>query len=273
MEQSVGPLTRLPLGGRARRFARMLGAGRGRRLVRMLAAGWDRAPRGLRPLPGPYFLPSGYRSRERPAYDYEHRDDGIVYQPNVYADAARIAERLGSPRIIDVGCGNGEKLVALYPRFEIVGIDHGENLLRCRERFPFGTWLEHDLDSAKPLPLSDDVAGSVLICADVIEHLRYPERLLRNLRVALGRAHATLISTPERDLTWGTGHMGPPPNPAHVREWALNEFAALLAAHSFEQGFIGLTRSSNTRTLQNTILAVVFPDTRRLAAARDSLVG
>ena len=244
----------------------MLGAGRARRFARTLAAGWDRAPRGLRPLPGRYFLPSGYRSREQPAYDYEHRDDGIVYQPDVYADAARIAERLRALRIIDVGCGNGEKLVALHPRYEIVGIDKGDNLERCRERFPFGTWLEHDLDSDEPLPVGDAVEGSVLICADVIEHLLYPERLLEKLRLGLSRADAILISTPERDLTHGTGHMGPPPNPAHVREWTLHEFAILLAAHGFEHGFIGLTTQNSVQRLRNTTLAVVFPDVQRLAA-------
>jgi 2-polyprenyl-3-methyl-5-hydroxy-6-metoxy-1,4-benzoquinol methylase len=238
-----------------------------RRMLRMSAVGWKAASYRRQRLPAPYFLPVGYRSRDRPVYDHKQPEEQRQWQRSVYTTAARIGESLQSLRVIDVGCGNGEKLVDLYPRFEIVGIDYGENLRRCRERYDFGTWLEHDLDVDEPLPLSAEVERSIIVCADVVEHLLRPERLLMRLREALERADAAVISTPERILTHGSGQMGPPPNLAHVREWALDEFAALLSAHHFWSGFVGLTRTHAARPPRNTILATVFPSADRLAAA------
>jgi len=201
------------------------------RLVHLLQAGSAAAPRGPRRLPGRYFIRQGYREREAPAYDFEHRSEDRVWQPDVYPTAARIAERLGFTRIIDVGCGNGEKLVVLEPRFEIVGIDIGENLQLCRERYPGRQWIEHDLDSDALLPFEPEVfRSSVVVCADVIEHLVRPERLVQKLRRACDEGACLVLSTPERELLWGVRHAGPPPNPAHVREWSMSELAAFLAS-------------------------------------------
>jgi 2-polyprenyl-3-methyl-5-hydroxy-6-metoxy-1,4-benzoquinol methylase len=238
-----------------------------RRMLRMGAAGWKAATYHRRRLRGPYFLPVGYRSRDRTVYDHKQQEEQAEWQRAVYTTAARIGESLHSLRVIDVGCGNGEKLVDLYPRFEIIGIDYGENLRRCRQRYEFGTWLEHDLDVDEPLPPSAEVERSIIVCADVIEHLLRPERLLMRLREALEHADAGIISTPERILTHGSRQLGPPPNRAHVREWALDEFAALLSAHRFWHGFVGLTRTHAARRPRNTILAMVFPSAERLAAA------
>jgi 2-polyprenyl-3-methyl-5-hydroxy-6-metoxy-1,4-benzoquinol methylase len=234
---------------------------------RMSAVGWRAARYQRRRPPGPYFLPVGYRSRDRPVYDHKEQEQQIEWQRSVYTTAVRLGESLESVRVIDVGCGNAEKLVDLYPRFEIIGIDYGENLRRCRERYEFGAWLEHDLDADEPLPLSGEVERSIIVCADVIEHLLRPERLLLRLREALENADAAVISTPERLLTHGSRQMGPPPNPAHVREWALDEFTALLSAHRFWNGFVGLTETHVARRDRNTILATVFPNADRLAAA------
>jgi len=237
-------------------------------LIRVLRAASAAAPLKPRALPGHYFLPQGYQTREEPAYDLEHFKPDPVWQPDVYRDASRIAGELGVERIIDVGCGNGEKLVALDPRYEIVGLDYGENLRRCRERFTRGLWIEHDLDTDAPLPLEPASVGeSVVVCADVIEHLVRPERLVRKLHRACDDGACVVLSTPERELHWGLAHLGPPPNPRHVREWSISELAAFLAAEGFVHGVLGLTRSHDRSPLRNTILAVLCPDERTLERA------
>jgi len=226
------------------------------------------AHRGWQRLPGRYFIRQGYRDRDAPAYDFEHRSEDRVWQPDVYPTAARIAEGLGFTRIVDVGCGNGEKLVGLQPRFEIVGVDIGENLRLCRERYPEGEWIEHDLDSDAPLPLEPEVFhDSVVVCADVIEHLVRPERLLAKLRRTCDEGACVVLSTPERELLWGVGHAGPPPNPAHVREWSMGELAAFLASEGFADGVLMLTRSHDRSPLRSTILAILCPDEGMLELA------
>ena len=218
-------------------------------------------PGRVQRLPGPYFVKHGYRTREAPMYTEEHRADGYVWQPDVYRDGASAAVRLGCRRIVDVGCGNGEKLASLHPAFEVVGIDYRANLVRCRELYGFGTWLEHDLESEDPLPVPPELLeDAVVVCADVIEHLTHPERLLTKLAGCLPTVGCILVSTPERDLWWGVHHMGPPPNPAHVREWATGEFVALLAHAGFEHGIVRLTRSNDRLPHENTLLALLFPN-------------
>ncbi len=221
-------------------------------------------------MPDAYGIRDGYVHRDEP--DYYHDDSAarqdITWQPDVYHDAARIATRLGATRIVDIGSGDGVKLVALHPGFAIVGIDFGANLDVVRSRYPFGTWLEHDLDRDEPLPLThEQLAGAVVVCSDVIEHLRRPELLLAKLAAALGHCAAVVLSTPERTLTWGADHSGPPPNPCHVREWTIAEMATFLGTAGFEHGDLTLTRSNDRDNELQTILALLFADAASQARA------
>jgi SAM-dependent methyltransferase len=207
-----------------------------------------------------YFIRSDYQARTTPAYfsdDAEQRV-GLIWQPDVYAVAAGLAERYAAQRLVDIGCGDGQKLVQLHSRFDVCGIDFGANIEACRRRYSSGTWIEHDLDAESPLPIPDSGhARAVLICSDVIEHVVRPDRLLLNLRKALESACALVVSTPERDLSRGPADLGPPANPAHVREWTLEEFSAFLGWAGFTNGRVGLTRSNNQHRGRHTILAVL----------------
>lgn len=216
-----------------------------------------------------YFVKQGYRHRADPEYAFDVEDDGVLWQPDVYPEAARLAELLGASCIVDVGCGAGGKLASLRPRFDVIGIDlPGPNLDLGRARHPEIEWIEHDVESCLPLPVPDVVlTNSVVVCSDVIEHLRRPERLLRKLRSALDVARAVVLSTPERDLTWGTNHNGPPPNPAHVREWTMDELAAFLDEMGFPHRSITLTRSNDRYGAEHTILCRLFADPGALQAA------
>lgn len=206
-----------------------------------------------------YFLRDGYVHRPEPQYFVDAVSDHIIWQPDVYVEAIRVAGAVGARRIIDVGCGQAGKLAPIYPTLEIIGIDFGPNLDVCRSRYPFGTWRETDLDADTPLPVSEEeLADAVLINSDVIEHVKHPEVLLGKLRGALDVASALLISTPERERTWGADHNGPPPNPAHVREWTQAEFGALLAHMGFDHGEVGLTRSTDHEFKYATILGRLF---------------
>lgn len=202
-----------------------------------------------------YCLPQGYQARLEPQYFADEDYEG-VWQPDVYPEGAALAKRLGARRLVDVGCGTGQKAASLHPDLEIIGIDYGSNIEACRESYDFGTWLEVDLDRDESLGISD-FTDSVLVCADVIEHLVYPEKLLRLLAEALERgAGALVLSTPDRDLINERGHLGPPPNPAHVREWTGSELECFMAAAGL-RGHFGRTRTSDITPALRTILAVI----------------
>lgn len=218
------------------------------------------AIRRRRDLPDRYFIRAGYRHRQIPEYFDDSMRKDIVYQPDVYPRAASIARELGARRIIDVGCGDGEKLAELHPEFEVVGIDFGPNIVTARERYSFGEWLEFDLDSNLNLPLNDQsLRSAVVVCADVIEHLQHPEFLLVQLSRCLVLCHAIVLSTPDRNLKRGWGDLGPPTNAAHVREWTIDELAGYLACSGFHKGTLEFTRSDDHSPLQHTILAIMYP--------------
>ncbi|HEY8371040.1 MAG TPA: methyltransferase domain-containing protein [Thermodesulfobacteriota bacterium] len=206
-----------------------------------------------------YFLKPGYRSRERPVYGPD-TDRGVVHQPDVYRVAAISARQTGASSIVDVGCGGAAKLSALASEFQTIGIDLEPTVQACRETYPQLRFEACDLDGPHALPVADEELGrSVIVCADVVEHLARPEFLLTSLRLALRHARVLVMSTPERDLTRGIRDMGPPANPGHTREWSLAEFSSLLEHHGLAPYRIGLTRSDNKTEEMHTIMAVVRP--------------
>lgn len=201
----------------------------------------------------------GYRSRPAPDYYSDTSRPGageIIWQPEVYEVAARVARILGRRYILDIGCGSGEKLAALHPEFQIIGVDFGGNLDHCREKYPFGQWIVADFEKAENLPLDEAVLKDcVVICSDVIEHLVDPRSLLRLIACLLKHAPMALISTPERNLKEkGWLDNGPPLNPHHVREWSLNELSSFAESMGLNLAYAGLTITNNLRWQRSTIL-------------------
>lgn len=206
-----------------------------------------------------YFIKSGYVSRLVPEY-FRDNIQGINYQPDVYPFAGYLARQLGCRSIIDIGCGNGKKLAALYPEFQIVGLDFGPNLDDCKKSYPFGRWIKANLEKGSVSAIdAKTLQESVIICSDVIEHLTHPENLLFLIKHWMKYAAAGVLSTPERDLVRGSTHMGPPDNQAHIREWNLKEFEKLLNKTGFEKSLVGLTLNNDQNREKKTILGVLLP--------------
>jgi hypothetical protein len=207
-------------------------------------------------------LPVGYVERIRPRYfgDVDPAGD-VLYQPEVYEVARSIGKALACGHVVDLGCGKGGKLASLADDFSTIGFDFGANLDYCRSTYEFGEWREINLDVPVDLAADMDNPGStVVISSDVIEHLARPSALVETVRRLLECAPVSVISTPDRRLTHGDEHNGPPPNQTHIREWECAEFGRLLERGGLRVVYLGLTRSSTKDTLGRTILAVCVSD-------------
>ena len=207
-----------------------------------------------------FCIKSNYISRPEPRYfaDSFTETTSIIHQVDVYPFAAYLAEKFGCKNVVDLGCGSAVKLTKLYPKFDIVGIDYGTNIQLCKNQYKFGKWIDCNFEEVEELQLSPDILrNSVIICADLIEHLVNPTPLFRTLKTFLEHSPVCLLSTPERDLVYGSDNNGPPSNPHHVREWNATELENLLVSKGFDVSFIGLTFNNDHDLEKKTILAIL----------------
>lgn len=193
-----------------------------------------------------FFLPWRYvdnpvRSNDRDgaAFWDQPGDNDARYQDPVYRWAARLVTA-GRSRVLDVGCGSGDKLVRRVGdrADEWLGVDQESGIAAARQRWGAhpanGRWLAADLSLDDTWQDLCSFGADLVICADVIEHLDDPVELLQRLRGAVRPGGRVLLSTPDRSRLEGRDPIGPPLNPRHVREWAAPELRLLVDAAGFE---------------------------------------
>lgn len=192
-----------------------------------------------------YEIKPAYVSRVEPTYFEDALPDSTAWQADVYRLAGILARQVGAKRLVDVGCGRGEKLIRYADEFQLVGFDYGGNIDYCQQHHASGTWNSTNLNiDVAPAQLFTD---SVVICADVIEHLPTPDALIQTLHNAAETAKYVLVSTPDRMRIYKHDHNGPPGNLSHCREWTLEELEAWFTAESLPIRWGGWTISNDAR--------------------------
>lgn len=169
-----------------------------------------------------YYLPTAYKENTATKQYVDH-DDGVIWQCGAYDLAFSLMSEVRS--VIDIGCGGARKL----RRFAALGIPViGYDANHPKEE----AWIDQrsidlDHDNATDFLKGADLPALV-ICADVIEHLQHPLWLLGRLIDLALDGNIVIVTTPDRELSHGENHMGPPPNLAHVREWNMCELVDLI---------------------------------------------
>ena len=75
------------------------------------------------------------------------------------------------------GADLAQKLIDTSRRYSLlpIGLDYGANLVHCRNSYREGQWIEADFENPDRNLLGPDVLEqAVIICSDLIEHLRDP---------------------------------------------------------------------------------------------------
>lgn len=185
-----------------------------------------------------YFLPPDYvcnpplREQDGPYWTPQRIKSSRYFQYHVYQWARRLADQKPLRRVADIGCGPGTKLMEMFgEQFDIHGFDQPEAIEICRTRYERGTFEVIDLDRECP-EKNEEGVFDLVICADVIEHLEYPERLLRHIQRMSDRHTQIILSTPDRVRLNGAEARSPT-NKAHVREWTYDEFRCFLEHTGF----------------------------------------
>jgi hypothetical protein len=162
-----------------------------------------------------YFIKPGYQSRTEYAH-YDDLEEEDKWQLEVYLRAYGLMKKNNWKCVVDIGCGSAYKLMKYLGDFKTIGYELPENVAELQRRYPNEEWRSANFDNSK------EINADLIICSDVIEHLVDPDKLMNYLlQQDFG---ALILSTPERDICRGSADMGPPKNPAHQREWNLDEF-------------------------------------------------
>lgn len=134
--------------------------------------------------------------------------------------------RLEFLAVLDAGCGEGSLLgmvAARYPVAAIAGSELSETALSyCRQALPQGEFFLLDLERSDPPPRRFDV----VLCVQVLEHLREDRAGLRTLRGLCG--NAVVISVPGGNLDAHGRANG------HYRHYTTRELAEKMREAGFE---------------------------------------
>lgn len=204
-------------------------------------------------------LPADYTSRNEGCYfdDVPQAYGDVIHQPEVYDFADYIVKSSGRRKIIDIGCGSGRNLCNTQVE-ERIGIDFGSKIKACKELYANKSkWIEADFTDNSCISLSEMAdEQTVVVCADVVEHVSDPCILIELLKACFERGAIVITSTPDRVRVRGVDHSGPPPNPSRIREWALDEYKRFLTNQGFAPLFAGYTINNNVN-FENKIIVTI----------------
>jgi glycosyltransferase involved in cell wall biosynthesis len=111
-----------------------------------------------------------------------------------HATILRWLERRSPANLLDLGCSGGllsERVRALGHR--ITGVDVLE-ISGVRDRVD--QFIQADLDQGLPAEIAQSGPYDVVLCADILEHVRAPEQILRQIRDLLAPGGILIASVP-----------------------------------------------------------------------------
>lgn len=188
--------------------------------------------------PRNYGAPSG----ERKFTQYrDYVGDELEWQRSVYEHALSLYEgNRGFARVLDIGCGAGTKTQSRFGETgKLLQVDRNDfrDAAVRTSGVPFRqVSLEQYDDLDALLAELEAHEPTLIICADVIEHLLDPRPLLSFIRRVLMRHpdNIAVISTPNHDSLEGVRSGSLPSNREHYRQWSIFGFGRQLRSAGFE---------------------------------------
>jgi 2-polyprenyl-3-methyl-5-hydroxy-6-metoxy-1,4-benzoquinol methylase len=188
------------------------------------------------------------RKNNRRAYERVYRDDRLLSEylgaerAGFYEEVAEIVAREHPRAVIDVGCGAGSLLRAVVERTapeRVVGVDHARaGVDRARQLVPSGEFRAQSLYDLDPTETFD-----LVLCTEVLEHLRHPEAAAAVLVRLCANSGTILITVPDGAQDTYKGH---------VNFWSKDELEIFL-------GQYGEVEVSRMRGGEISLLALVRP--------------
>jgi SAM-dependent methyltransferase len=157
-----------------------------------------------------------------------HRDRDFLWGGAERAEPLRRVVGGPGKRILDLGCRSGALTRVYAPGNEVVGLDADRTALAQAAELGIETvWA----DAEEPLPF-DDVSFDVVVAAELLEHLREPERVVAEAARVLRPGGTIAGSVPhayrlKNRLRFVAGRP-PESNPTHLHMFRPDDVAGLL---------------------------------------------
>ena len=126
--------------------------------------------------------------------------------------------------VLDVGCGTG---YGAYMLSEVAKRVVALDVANCFKRRYKTHNVKFVRSSAEKMPFVN--AFDVVICLEVIEHVKKPEKLLQQIQGALKNGGHLVLSTPNRKYSSKDSTV----RPFHLREFYLSELLEMVRQHDF----------------------------------------
>ncbi len=157
----------------------------------------------------------------------DNPDDLDAFVRGVYENVIGIVSGLElneGAKVLDVGCGDGALLGEFAKRFDfaLYGADVNENAVKLAKEMFDKYSLAGSFEKIEPYsyPFGDD-SFDLVVSTDVIEHVRFPEKLLSEVKRVLKPGGYFIVTTPNRFSKI-------PESNLHVCEWFPEEFEEML---------------------------------------------
>ena len=119
---------------------------------------------------------------------------------NWYGNILSFVEQLHPGKILDIGCGLGYLISSFSDKWEKYGFEISELAVSyIKKNFPEVNLIDDlDLENSEP-PQNYKEKFDVVICYHVIEHIKNPEKFIKNLSTLLKINGILIIGTPNMD--------------------------------------------------------------------------
>lgn len=188
--------------------------------------------------------------------------DELEWQRAVYEHALSLYEAdTGFARILDLGCGAGTKTLSRFggtgKLLQVDRNDFRDDAVKASDVSFEQVCLEQYDDLEALLAMLDAGEPTLIVCADVIEHLIDPRPLLSFIRRVLMRHpdNVAVLSTPNHDSFEGVRSGGLPSNREHYRQWSVFGMGRQLRSAGFEVTRFGRAAMHEYDETGHTIVA------------------
>lgn len=126
-------------------------------------------------------------------------------------------------KVLDLGCGTGYGSAILGQMAKVTGLDQNQEAIEFAQK-KYGSDAKFMVGDITHLQTPGH-EFNLVCCFEVIEHLKNPEKMLREVKRVLKPDGYFLLSTPNQDVLSIKGELT---SPYHVKEYDLKEIEELL---------------------------------------------